>query len=650
MPAPNSGRRLLAVGFTAAVVGVAAFVAPRPAAVTADEPKPKVETAKAEDATPKTETPKAETPKTDDTKPKVEPAKPKVEPVKADEPKPKVEPAKPDAPKAPAPGDPPSKKASGEPLPMFGGSVERNMVNMAAKGITDNPDPAGDALTWKAQLGSRAYGGPTIADGRIFVGTNNDNPRNKRDVAKVGGEDEPIDKGVLMCFNTKGEFQWQAIHKKLESGQVNDWPREGVCSTPTVEGDRVYYITNRCTVVCASVKGLAADKDTKPLIYTDEKTKKPVTFDSPTDAGIVWEYDMMKSLGVFPHNMSAGCPLIVGDLLYTVTGNGVDEGHINIPAPEAASFICLNKKTGKLVWKENLPGKNIMHGQWSNPSLMTVDGKPQIVIPGGDGWIYAFAPDTGEVLWKFDANPKTAIYELGGAGTQSDFIATPVIHDNKIYIGTGQDPEHFTGIAHFYCIDPAGKKGDISPEVGPRAKPGEADPKAGKPNPNSGVVWSYGGADARKFALREFKFGRTMSTACIVDGICYISELAGIVHALDAKTGKVLWTYETKSQIWGSCYYADGKIYLACENGELFVFKHVPLAQKPKELDIFDNPDAQDQKSYSKQYKLKRKAVEDEYLLKKVTFDAAIRSTPVVADNVLYVMTENALYAFGKKK
>ena len=111
------------------------------------------------------------------------------------------------------------------------------------------------------------------------------------------------------------------------------------------------------------------------------------------------------------------------------------------------------------------------------PGLIAVDGKvPQVIFPGGDGWIYAFTPDKGELIWKFDANPKTAVYELGGAGTQSDFIATPVIYDNKIYIGTGQDPEHFTGIAHFYCIDPAGKTGDISPEVGPRAKPGDGEP------------------------------------------------------------------------------------------------------------------------------------------------------------------------------
>ena len=31
-----------------------------------------------------------------------------------------------------------------------------------------------------------------------------------------------------------------------------------------------------------------------------------------------------------------------------------------------------------------------------------VDGVPQVVFPGGDGWLYAFNARTGEIVWKFD--------------------------------------------------------------------------------------------------------------------------------------------------------------------------------------------------------------------------------------------------------
>ena len=64
---------------------------------------------------------------------------------------------------------------------------------------------------------------------------------------------------------------------------------------------------------------------------------------------------MIKELGVFPHNMSASSPNIDGDLVFIVTGNGVDESHIVIPAPDAPSFIAVNKTTGEVVWDKMVP-------------------------------------------------------------------------------------------------------------------------------------------------------------------------------------------------------------------------------------------------------------------------------------------------------
>ena len=64
----------------------------------------------------------------------------------------------------------------------------------------------------------------------------------------------PVDLGVLMCFDQPtGKFLYQTIFPKLAAGRVNDWPREGFCSTPTVEGDRMYYTSNRCEIVCAKI-------------------------------------------------------------------------------------------------------------------------------------------------------------------------------------------------------------------------------------------------------------------------------------------------------------------------------------------------------------------------------------------------------------
>jgi outer membrane protein assembly factor BamB len=531
---------------------------------------------------------------------------------------------------------------------MFGGSPGRNMVNHTDRyplAWREVDKPVG--TLWKADLGSRAYGGPVVAAGKVFVGTNNSRPRNKRDWGRnAQGEAERLDKGVLMCFDQPtGRFLWQAVFDKLETGQANDWPDEGLCSYPSVDGGRLYFVTNRCTVVCADVNGLADGRQ--------GAVARPKYAD-PTDADIFWEYDMRKELNVFSHNMSACHPLIVGDLLFVCTGNGVDEGHFHIPSPDAPSFIALNKHTGELIWKNNAPGKGILHGQWASPAY-AADPVPQVIFPGGDGWIRAFDPPTGRLLWQFDGNVTGGVYELGGTGNKNDFIAAPVVYDGRVYIGTGQDPEHTDGIGRLSCFDltraveggARNKDRDVSPELLVRREkqPDGTFWTETRPNPNSAAVWVYGGLESRPFVTRDFRFGRTMCTACIVDDLLYIGELAGYVHCFSARTGEHYWQYDTKSSMWGSCYYVDGRILIANDNGDLYVFKHDP---KPEVIDEIAAA-APDRKTARAFWLAKRKEVEKKYLLARTEFDAPIRTTPCVAGGGLYVMTEKTLYAIGTR-
>jgi outer membrane protein assembly factor BamB len=473
---------------------------------------------------------------------------------------------------------------------VFGGTVYRNFVNTVDVNVPDDWNvKAGKNIKWSVDLGSLAYGGPIVADGKIFVGTNNERPRDP---------DVKGDKGIIMCFReSDGKFLWQAVHNKLEAGRVQDWPREGICSSACVEGKHLYYISNRCELVCAGTE------DGKPI----------------------WTLDMIKTLGVFPHNLSTSSPMIIGDLLYLITSNGVDEGHINIPAPNAPSFIAVEKKNGKVKWSKNYPGKHIMHGQWSNAVYSDAGSTPHVIFPGGDGWLYGLDLQTGDILWKFDANPKDAVYVLGGKGTKNDFIATPIVYDHKVYIGVGQDPEHEEGIGHLYCIDIAkalenAKKSDdrdvsselvVKPGMPPKIKP------VTKPNPNSAMVWHYGGK-AGEDAERNYTFGRTMSTCAVHDGLVYACELAGYLHCLDAKTGKQYWEHSMGSATWSSPYFVDGKVFQGNDAGEVYIFKHGKEKEEPKVI------------NFGAKY---------------------VRATPVVANGVLYVLTETPtkLYAIEKK-
>jgi outer membrane protein assembly factor BamB len=501
---------------------------------------------------------------------------------------------------------PPDDKGAGEPAradgthgwPMWGGSIQRNMVNTVESHMpTDWSTEEGSQknVKWSVDLGSKAYGGPVVVGGKVFIGTNNEKPRNP----KITG-----DKGILMCFRASdGKFLWQAVHDKLPAGRVNDWPREGICSTPAVEGNRLYYVSNRGEVVCADTEGFLDGKNDG---VQDEKYK------GPTDADIIWRLDMIRDLDVFPHNLANCSPLIVGDLLFVVTSNGVDEGHINIPQPKAPSFIVLDKKTGRLVWKDNSPGEKIMHGQWSNPVYAVANGKAQVIFPGGDGWLRGFDPQTGRLIWKFDCNPKNSVYKLGGKGTRSDFLATPVVYENKVYIGVGQDPEHDEGVGHFWCIDitkePSNPDKDVSPVND------NFDPHAAV-NRDSALVWHYGGPGDPKKIGRNYYFGRTMSTAAIKDGLVYIAELAGYLHCLDAQTGQKYWEHNMNTATWSSPYWVDGKVYMGNDDGKVLIFEH----GKEKKL------------------------------VAEIEMEGKIRATPVAVDGVLYLMTENKLFAIANK-
>ncbi len=65
-----------------------------------------------------------------------------------------------------------------------------------------------------------------------------------------------------------------------------------------------------------------------------------------------------------------------------------------------------------------------------------------------------------------------------------------------------------------------------------------------------------------------------MSSCAVHDGLCYASELAGYIHCLDAQTGKLYWTHDTKANIWSSPSWADNKVYLGTDDGTVWVFAH----------------------------------------------------------------------------
>jgi outer membrane protein assembly factor BamB len=552
---------------------------------------------------------------------------PEIKPIPTDDPlplpkpEPETKPIPDDGPDkevaAVAPGDAPANgKVTGD-WPMWGGDASRNMVN-ATTGIATDFAPDGNRQLWKQPAGSQAYANPVVADGRVYVGANNGSAYRKQ-------YDQETDLGVVLCFDEKtGEFLWQLSRTKLAAGRVNDWPEQGICSTPCIEGEHLYVVTNRGELMCLDTKGFRDDENDG---FSEEAEKEQ------EDADVVWSLDMIEDLGVFPHNLATSSPVLYGDNVYVITSNGVGEEHLDVPAPRAPCFIAVNKVSGELVWEDNTPFDGILHGQWSSPTVAEVDGKAQILMAGGDGWLYAFDPagdgdGGGKILWKFDLNPKDTRWLLGGEGTRNNIIATPVVVGNSVILAVGQDPEHGNGVGHLYRIA-LDKQGDVSPVIVVDKESGEpvehgviydgGEAHEIKPNENSAQIWHFGGIDedgsvtGKKDAMI---YRRTISTVAVDEGLVYAADLMGYLHCLDLEQGTRYWEYDTFGEIWGSPMVADGKVFLGDAEGDLTIFE----TGKGKE----GKPT----------------------VLETIAFPNAIYSTPTIANGNVYMTDRNTLYAF----
>lgn len=503
--------------------------------------------------------------------------------------------------------------------PQLGGTSLRNATPFGRKIPTSWDIDTAANIKWSVELGSQTYGSPVIANGRVFISTNNSRGYLKRYPRNV-------DIGCVLCFEeATGKFLWQFSAKKLKTGRVHDWPHQGIVSTPTVDGERLWFVSNRGEVVCLDTLGFHDDQNDGA--FTEETTT------AHDEADIVWKFDMMDRLGVSQHNMCTCSCVCFGDTLFVVTGNGTDESHVNIPAPDAADFIALDRRTGKLLWKFEAPGIGSFHGSWSSPSFAVLGGQPQVLFPAGDGWLYSFDPKGdgnggAKLLWEFDCNLKSNRLVLGGRGTRNPYVTMPVIYEGRVYVATGQDCDHGEGAGMLWCLDPARHMdgSDVSLEMVKgrtghilNRKEGQGFPTASiKPNPKSAVIWRSASRDINDDGKVDFdeQLHRTVAPPTVSNGLVFLSDFSGVVHCLDAKTGARHWRYDAFSAAWCRPLVVDGKVYCCDEDGDVAIFK----ASSTRTL-IFEG-----------------------------NMGNTIYSNPTIANGVLYIAAKNRLFAIRSAK
>ena len=473
--------------------------------------------------------------------------------------------------------------------PQWGQAWSRNMVS-GERNLPVSFDPrTGSNILWSAELGTETHSSPVVAEGRVYIGTNNGHPRDPT---------EQGDRGVLMCFDEKtGRFLWQLAFPKRDEDIYFDWPHSGISSPVTVEQDRAYFVNNRGEVLCLDVASATAKAEGLPPI--------------------LWKFNLTTEAGIWSHDAAHSSILVHGDYLCLNTGTGVDNTHRRIRTPDAPSLVVLDKRTGRLVARENEHiAPNIFHSTWSSPSMGTVKGRPLIIFAAGNGIVYAFgAPEAAmrrsqeptasaastahpasppanppvflNKAWQFDfdpASPKTNVhlYVSNRRESPSDFFGMPVFHDNRIYVAGGGDIWWGKNEAWIKCID-ATLSGDIT---------------------TNGLVWSY--------PLQK----HVLSTPAVYNGLVFIADCGHTFHCVDAATGKPCWTHELKGETWASPLVADGKAYVGTRSGAFYIFSATRAKQILGTLDL----------------------------------GSPISSTAAAANGVLYVATMNRLYAVGRAR
>ena len=344
--------------------------------------------------------------------------------------------------------------------PQWCGTDGKNMVSLERglpesfvpgekRGKEGTIDPAtAKNVRWGVKICDALYSTPSVAGGKVLIGG-------------VEGHDGIF--AGLEAASGKILWRWKAPPKEVPhtingfSIGISGIPQQlGVCSTAAIDGDRAYLVSNRFEVLCLDVNGQPPGP-------------------AAGQARVVWSYDMWDKLGVFPCDAANGSPLVDGDLVYVPTSNGVDrntfrdtarERNRKIPAPKAPNLIVLDKRTGRLVATDGLDiAAQILHGQWSSPSLGKVGSRKLIFFGAGDGRCYAFEalasvpekPVRLKTVWSCDCIPPeyrpaagvepVTQYCLGDKrvhgtlnkhdGTfvgPSEIIATPVFVDNRIYV------------------------------------------------------------------------------------------------------------------------------------------------------------------------------------------------------------------------
>jgi outer membrane protein assembly factor BamB len=384
----------------------------------------------------------------------------------------------------------------------------------AETGLLKTWPAGGPKLLWQSDKAGLGYAGLAVVGGTVYT-------------MGARGEDE-----YLLALDDKGQEKWATKIGPLFDFKSNQWSR-GPNATPTVDGDLIFALSSKGTLLCAG-----------------------------RDGKEVWKLDLPKDLDGEINNEAPGgvekfgwgycwSPLVDGDKL------------ILTPGGSKGLFAALDKKTGKPLWRSAGVAEP---ATYASPIVATIGGTRQYITQTQKGVVGVSAAD-GSLLWKHD---RPEHYD--------DVVCpTPIVKGDLVYITVGT----------------ASSSGDVVKVTGSGGK-FKAEPVWSNKmlnNYHSGVVLVgehlYGFSDARSgsWVCQELATGtvawpkgRTRQSVkaggiAAAEGRLYVLDDTGTVAMLEAspkafkaisqlKLPALSKARKISGRVWTHPSLSEGKLYL----------------------------------------------------------------------------------------
>jgi alcohol dehydrogenase (cytochrome c) len=392
--------------------------------------------------------------------------------------------------------------------------------------------------------------GAAVANGKVFVLLGN-NKLAKID-AKTGKTDKMIAIGDTVP-EAKGKDIYETVAPMYYKGNIY------IGSSGGDNGAR-------CFVMAYKASDLSPAWD-KPFYTVPKKGQGWLKNSKFTGGGAVWD----------PPSFDPET-----DIMYFGVGNPAPDFYGKIRPgsnPYTDSVVALNSKTGKLIWAK----QEISHDQWDYDAAATpmvlnakVNGKQKkVVVQGGkSGQWWAWDAKTGKTIYdgvQFNKikHPKP---------TPEGVLAYPGVLGGENYAPETYDPASnyvlIPGIESPGLLKSAKNEKDLANHftgVGGAGDMGTTYALSPKNTKEYGTITAIDMNTGKKVYHKKTENPMRGGFTSTASGLAFYGEMNGKMHAIDIKSGKNVWTFQTSGtqiQSAPAIFMQDGKEYMAVAEGD----------------------------------------------------------------------------------